>query len=151
MTKAEFIIEPKSNIFGIIGVIAAFLGLLSLLVGPAIRDAFIPPSPVNKLFAEVIVDLKQQITAGIKKIPAQPEAPQQHSFYQKLPDTLSLAFAALAIIGGSISYLRREDYRYTYVAYGLGTATLVWHTFLFALAAVVLCVILYYVLPDALS
>ncbi len=125
MSTADIALEPKAKTFGMIGVIVGFLGLLSVLVGPVIRDAIIPPPP--------------------------PESPRQRISAQELPDTLSFAFAALAIIGGAVSYLRREDHRYAYVACGIGTATLVWHALLLALAVAVLCVILAYVLPDALS
>jgi hypothetical protein len=151
MSTADIALEPKAKTFGMIGVIVGFLGLLSVLVGPVIRDAIIPPPPAEKQLAETIVSLKQHITAKLKKTPPPPEAPRQRISAQELPDTLSFAFAALAIIGGAVSYLRREDHRYAYVACGIGTATLVWHALLLALAVAVLCVILAYVLPDALS
>ena len=77
--------------------------------------------------------------------------PRERFSSQELPHSLSLAFAGFAIIGGAVSYLRREDHRYAYVACGVGTVTLVWHTLILALAVAVLCVILHYVLPDALS
>ncbi|MEK0448340.1 MAG: hypothetical protein RL088_608 [Verrucomicrobiota bacterium] len=151
MSTAELTLEPKSKTFGIIAVIVGFLGLLSVLVGPVIRDAIIPPPTAEKQLAETMVSLKQQITAKLKKTPPPPEAPRQRFSSQELPHTLSFAFAALAIIGGAVSYLRREDHRYAYVACAVGTATLVWHALLLALAVAVLCVILHYVLPDALS
>ena len=134
-----------------IGVIVGFLGLLSVLVGPVIRDAIIPPPPAEKQLTETVVSLKERITAKLKKTPPPPEAPRGRFSSQELPHTLSLAFAGLAIIGGAVSYLRREDHRYAYVACGVGTATLVWHALIIALAVAVLCVILHYVLPDALS
>lgn len=151
MTTTESTAEPKAKTFGILGVVAAFLGLLAVLVGPAIRDAIIPPPPAEQQLAETIVSLKQHITAKLKKTPPPPKPATQRFSPQELPYTLSLAFAAAAIIGGAVSYLRREDHRYAYVACGVGTATLVWHALLLALAAVILCVILYYVLPDALT
>jgi len=151
MSTADLTLEPKSKTFGIIGVIVGFLGFLSVLVGPVIRDAIIPPPPAEKQLAETIVSLKQHITAKLKKTPPPPETPRQRFSSQELPHTLSFAFAGLAIIGGAVSYLRREDPRYAYVACGVGTATLVWHALILALAVAVLCVILHYVLPDALS
>jgi hypothetical protein len=151
MSTAESTREPKSKTFGIIGVIAGFLGLLSVLVGPAIHEAIIPPLPAEKQLAETILSLKQQITAKLKKTPPPSEAPRQRRSSQELPHTLSFAFAALAIIGGAVSYLRREDHRYAYVACGVGTAPLFWHALILALAVAVLCVILYYLVPDALS
>ena len=150
-TTAELTFEPKSKTFGIIGVIAGFLGLLAVLVGPAIRDAIIPPPPAEKQLAETIVSLKQHIIAKLKKTPAPPEAPRQRFSPQELPYTLSLSLAAVAIIGGAVSYLRREDHRYAYVACGIGTATLLWHALILALSAVILCVILFYVLPNVFS
>jgi uncharacterized membrane protein YeiH len=151
MSSAEFIPDPKSKTFGMIGVIVGFLGLLSAFAGPAIRDAIIPPPPAEKQLAETIVSLKQHITAKLKKTPPPQEPPNQSFSAEKLPNTLSFGFAVLAIIGGAVSYLRREDHRYAYVACGIGTATLVWHALILALAVAVLCVILHYVLPDALS
>jgi len=151
MTTAEHTLEAKPKTFGVVGVIAAFLGLFTVLVGPAIRDAIVPPPPASQQLAETIVSLKQRITAKLKKTAPSTEAPRQRFSPQELPYTLSLALAALAITGGAVSYLRREDHRYAYVACGVGTLTLVWHAFLLALAAAFVCVILYYVLPDALS
>jgi hypothetical protein len=151
MSTAELTLEPKAKTFGIIGVIVGFLGLLSVLIGPAIRDAIIPPPPAEKQLTETVVSLKERITAKLKKTPPPPEAPRGRFSSQELPHNLSLAFAGLAIIGGAVSYLRREDHRYAYVACGVGTATLVWHALIIALAVAVLCVILHYVLPDALS
>ena len=151
MSTTQLTLEPKSKTFGMIGVIVGFLGLLSVLVGPAIHDAIIPPPSAEKQLTETIVSLKQHFTAKLKKTAPPPEAPRGRFSSQELPHTLSLAFAGLAIIGGAVSYLRREDHRYAYVACGVGTATLVWHALILALAVAVLCVILYYVLPDALS
>jgi hypothetical protein len=151
MSTGELSLEPKAKTFGVIGVIVGFLGFLSVLAGPAIRDAIIPPPPAEKQLAETIVSLKQHISAKLKKTPPPPEPSRQPFSPQKLPDTLSFVFAALAIIGGAVSYLRREDHRYAYVACGIGTATLVWHALILALAVGVLCVILHYVLPDSLS
>lgn len=147
-TTAELPIVTRPKTFGILGVIAAFLGLLSIFVGPAIRDAIVPPPPANQQLAGTIVSLKQHITAKLKKTAPPTEAPRQRFTAQELPYTLSLALAAVAIIGGAVSYLRREDHRYAYVACGVGTLTLVWHAFLLALAVALVCVILYYVLPD---
>jgi hypothetical protein len=150
MGTAELTHEPKSKTFGVIGVIVGFLGFLSVLAGPAIRDAITPP-PAEKQLAETIVSLKKHITAKLKTTPPPPEPPHQLYSPQRLSKTLSFVFAALAIIGGAVSYLRREDHRYAYVACGIGTATLMWHALILALAVAVLCVILHYVLPDALS
>ncbi len=151
MTTAELPPEIKPKTFGILAVAAAFLGLLSVLVGPAIRDAIVPPPPANQQLAETILSLKQHITAKLKKTPPPTETPRQRFSPQELPYTLSLALAAVAIIGGAVSYLRREDHRYAYVACGVGTLTLVWHAFILALAVALVCVILHHVLPDALS
>jgi hypothetical protein len=151
MSTAELTLDSKPKTFGIVGIVAGFLGLLSVLVGPAVRDAIVPPPPTEKQLAETIVSLKQHITAKLKKTPPPPEAPRQRFSSQELPYTLSLALAAVAIIGGAISYLRREDHRYAYVACGVGTGILIWHALILALAVAVLCVILYYVVPDALS
>jgi hypothetical protein len=151
MSTGDLTLESESKTFGVFGVIVGFLGLLSVLAGPVIRDAIIPPPPAEEQLAETIVSLKQRITAKLKNTPPPPEPPRQLFSPQKLPETLSFVFAALAIIGGAVSYLRREDHRYAYVACGIGTATLVWHALLLALAVAVLCVILHYVLPDAVS
>ena len=148
MSTAELTLEPKSKTFGMIGVIVGFLGLLSVLIGPAIRDAIIPPPPAEKQLTETVVSLKQRITAKLKKTEPPRETPRGRFSQQELPHTLSLAFAGLAIIGGAVSYLRREDHRYAYVACGVGTATLVWHALIIALAVAVLCVILYSILPE---
>ena len=151
MSTAELTLEPRSKLFGIVGVVVGFLGLLLVLVGPAISEAISPPPLPEKQLAETIVSLKQHITAKLKKTPQPSEPPRELFSRRKLPNTLSFGFAALAIIGGAVSYLRREDHRYAYVACGIGTATLVWHALILALAVAVLCVILHYVLPDALS
>lgn len=151
MITTELPIESKPKTFGTVGIVAGFIGLLSVLVGPVVRDAIIPPPPAEKQLAETIVSLKQHITAKLKKTPPPPEAPRQRFSPRELPYTLSLALAAVAIIGGAISYLRREDHRYACVACGVGISTLIWHALILALAVAMVCVILYYVLPDALS
>ena len=151
MTTTELTLESKPKTFGIIGVVAGFLGLLSVLVGPAVRDAIVPPPPAEKQLAETIVSLKQHLTAKLKKTPPPPESPREQFSPREFPYSFSLALAAVAILGGAISYLRREDHRYAYVACGVGTVTLIWHALLLALAVAILCVILHYVLPDALS
>lgn len=155
MTATEIIIEPKSKSFGVVGVIAAFLGLISVLVGPVICDALIPPPPVEKQLAHIIVSVKQHIAAKLKKTPALPEAVQQRSEAEqervtilKVAFSFSLALASLAIICGVVSYLRREDHRYAYAACGIATVTLVWHALLLALAVIVLCAIIFGVLSN---
>lgn len=150
MTTTALALESKPRTFGLIGTFAGFIGLLSALVGPVVRDAITPQPPAEKQLAETIVSLKQHITAKIKKTPLPPEAPRKGLSERNLPLDLSLVLAAVAIIGGAISYLRREDRRYAYVACGIGTATLLWHALLLALAVAVLCVILLKILPDAL-
>jgi len=62
MTTTELTLESKPKTFGIVGIVAGFIGLLSVLVGPAVRDAIIPPPPAEKQLAESIVSLKQHIT-----------------------------------------------------------------------------------------
>ena len=151
MRATELTLESKPKTFGLIATVAGFIGLLSVLVGPAVRDAIIPPPPAEKQLAETIVSLKQHITAKLKKTPPPPETPRPRPSAQDLPRNLSLTLTAVAIIGGAISYLRREDYRYAYVACGIGTATLLWHALILALAVATLCVILYFVLPDTLT
>jgi hypothetical protein len=47
MSTGELSLEPKAKTFGVIGVIVGFLGFLSVLAGPAIRDAIIPPPPAE--------------------------------------------------------------------------------------------------------
>ena len=143
--------ELRPKTFGIIGVIAAFLALLTVLVGPSIHDAIYPKPSVEDRIADTAVKIRDRVAAHLKGAPA----PEKRFAFRlnstQLPYTISLALAGAAIVGGCVSYLRREDHRYAYVACGVGTATLVWHALILALAAVVLCVILYYVLPDALS
>ena len=39
MTTNELTLESKPKTFGIVGVVAGFLGLLTVLVGPTVRDA----------------------------------------------------------------------------------------------------------------
>ena len=143
--------EAHPNTFGIVGIVVAFLGLLSVLVGPAISDALIPPPPPHQQLAETVASLKEHLVARLKKLPPPPEAPRARFSPRELPFTLSLVFAATAIIAGSVSYLRREDYRYAGVACGVATLTLAWYALLLALAAVVLCAILYYVLTTTLT
>jgi len=140
--------ENKPKTFGILAVIVAFLGLLAVLVGPAIRDAIVPPPPPEQRLAATVVTIKESIVARVKKTaPPQEVSPQRFS-REELPYTLSLAFAATAIIGGSVSFLRYEDRRYAYVAWGVSAVTLAWYAVLLALGALVLCFILYYVVPE---
>lgn len=112
MTTTELTLESKPKTFGIVGVVAGFLGLHTVLFRPAIRDALIPPPPAEKQLAETIVSLKEHITAKLKKTPPPPEAPRQRPSPGDLTYPLSLALAAVAIVGGAVSYLRREDHRY---------------------------------------
>jgi hypothetical protein len=143
--------ETHHKIFGIIGIILAFLGLLSVLVGPAICDAIIPPPPPHQQLAETVASLKEHLVARLKKLPPPPQAPRARFSPRELPFTLSLIFAATAIMAGSVSFLRREDYRFAGVACGVATLTLAWYALLLALAAAVLCVILYCVLTTTLT
>jgi hypothetical protein len=85
MSTADIPLEPKAKTFGMIGVIVGFLGLLSVLIGPVIRDAIIPPPPAEKQLAETIVSLKQHITAKLKKTPPPAESPRQRFSAQELP------------------------------------------------------------------
>ena len=134
---------PTKSVFGIIGVIAAFLALFAVLVGPTIHDAIFPKPPAEERIADTVVKLHDRIKAHIKKAPdtAPPERLKLNS--PALPYTISMACAAIAILGGGISYLRREDRRLAYVACGVGVLALAWQVMLLAVAAVVLCGILY--------
>ena len=85
-----------------IGVIVGFLGMLSVLVGPAIHDAIIPPPPAEEQLTETIVSLKQRITAKLKMTAPPPEASRGRLSSEELPHNLSLAFAGLAIIGWAV-------------------------------------------------
>jgi hypothetical protein len=85
MTTTELTLESKPKTFGIVGIVAGFLGLLSVLVGPAVRDAILPPPPAEKQLAETIVSLKQHITAKLKKTPPPTETPRERFSPQELP------------------------------------------------------------------
>ena len=128
---------------GILAVIAGFLGLLAVLVGPQIRDAIFPKPSVEPRIAEKVVAIRDAITARING----DTAPRFSSRFnrEQLPYTISLALAAGAIIGGCVSYLRREDRRFAYVACGVGALTLVWHAMALAVGALILCALLFVV------
>jgi hypothetical protein len=138
--------ELKRKTFGIIGVIAGFLAFLTVLVGPSIHDAVYPKPSVEDRIAETAVKIRDRVVARLKGSPR----PEKRSAFQlkstELPYTISLALAGAAIIGGCVSYLRREDHRYAYVACGVGTLTLVWHAVLLAVGALILCIIIFSVL-----
>ena len=140
--------ESKRNTFGICAVIAAFLALLTVLVGPAIHDAIVPKPNAEERIAETAVKLRDHIKARLKGAPITSKPSVRRLDSDQLPYTMSLALAGAAIIGGCVSYLRREDHRYAYVACGVGAVSLAWHAVLLALGAIVLCVILYYILPS---
>ena len=140
--------ELKPKTFGIIGVIAGFLALLTVLVGPSIHDAVFPKPSVEDRIAETAVKIRDRVAARLKGAPP----PEKRSAFRlkstELPYTISLALAGAAIIGGCVSYLRREDHRYAYVACGVGTLTLAWHAVLLALGALILCIIIFAVLSS---
>ncbi len=139
-------VELRARTFGIIGVIAAFLALLAILVGPSVHDAFYPKPSLEDRIAAPAVKIRDRLAARLKGAPA-PEKPSAFRLNSpELPYTISSALAGIAIIGGCISYLRREDHRYAYVACGVGTLTLAWHAFLLALGALVVCIIVFSVL-----
>lgn len=137
--------ERQRNLLGILAVVAAFLGLLAVLVGPSIHAALFPSAPIEERIAEAAVRVRDRVVARLKGAPPAPKRMELRLDSKQLPYTISLAFAALAIIGGSSAYLRHEDPRYAYVACGVGTLTLAWHAVLIAAGAVVLCLILFVV------
>ena len=133
----------KKKGIGILAVMAGFLGLLAVLAGPQIRDGVFPKPSVEERIAEKVVAIRDAITARLKG----ESAPRFSSRFsgEQLPYTISLALAAAAIIGGCVSYLRREDRRFAYVACGVGALTLVWHAMLLAVGALILCALLFVV------
>ncbi len=137
-------IKPKT--IGVIGVIAGFLGLLAVLVGPSIRDAFFPKPPVEERIADKAVAIRDAVKSRLKGEPRRSPSLAARFDADELPYTISLALAAVAIIGGCVAYLRREDHRFAYVACGVGTLTLAWHAILLALGAFILCVIIYVII-----
>ena len=138
--------ELKPKTFGIIGVIAGFLALLTVLVGPSIHDAVYPKPSVEDRIADTAVKIRDRVAARLKGAPAPAKPSVRRLNSGELPYTISLALAGAAIIGGCVSYLRREDHRYAYVACGVGTLTLAWHALLLALGALILCIIIFSVL-----
>ena len=140
--------ELRPKTFGIVGVIAGFLALLTVLVGPSIHDAFFPKPSVEDRIADTAVRIRDRVAARLKGNPT-PEKPLVRRLNSgELPYTISLALAGAAIVGGCVSYLRREDHRYAYVACGVGSLTLAWHAVLLAIGAVIVCVIIFVVLSS---
>jgi hypothetical protein len=136
----------RRSIIGTTAVSAAFLGLLCVLVGPSAVDAMYPKPPVEERVADKVVAIRDSIASRLKG-EARPAASLQQRFDRdELPYSISLAFAAIGIIGGCVAYLRREDHRFAYVACGVGAVTLVWHAVLLAVGALVLCLIVFAVI-----
>jgi hypothetical protein len=133
--------RPKT--FGIIGVIAAFLALLTVLVGPSVHDAIFPKPRLEDRIADTAFKIRDRVAARLKGAPPPEKRIEFRVSSSQFPYSLSLAFVGAAIVGGCVSYLRREDHRYAYVACGVGTLTLAWHAVLLALGALVLCVIIF--------
>ncbi|MEI6713890.1 MAG: hypothetical protein WCO60_09070 [Verrucomicrobiota bacterium] len=146
MNTSEPTLELKPKTFGILSMIAGFFGLFAVAVGPSIRDTFIPPPPAERQISEAILSIKRYIGAKPKETKPTIEAPRQPFSARELPHTLSVVFSALAFIGGAVSFLLKEGYRYACIAGGLGIVTLFWHTVLFALAALILFFILFLLL-----
>ena len=136
-------IEPKSKSFGILGVIAGFLALITVLVGPSIHDAFFPKPAVEDRIADTAVRIRDRVVARLKHATDAPAPTARRIKTEQLPFTASLALAGVAIVGGCISYLRREDHRYAYVACGVGSLTLAWHAIIISVGAFILIAILF--------
>jgi hypothetical protein len=138
----------KPKFFGIIGVIAGFLALLTVLVGPSIYDALYPKPALEDRIADTAVKVRDSVIARLKgaAAPATPTARGFHS--RELPYTISLGLAGVAIIGACVSYLRREDHRFAYVACGVGVLTLAWHAVLLALGTLIVCIVIFSVLSS---
>ena len=136
-------IEPKRNTIGIIGVIVAFLALLTVLVGPSIHEALFPKPAIEDRIADTAVRIRDRVVARLKGAPPTEQRSVLRLDSRELPYSISLALVGAAIVGGCISYLRREDHRFAYVACGVGTLTLAWHAVLLAVGALVLCLILF--------
>jgi hypothetical protein len=134
-------IKPK--IIGVFGVIAGFVALLAVLVGPSICDTLYPKPPVEERIADKAVAIRDAVKSRLKGEPRQSPPLSERFDPHELPYTISLTLAAVGIIGGCVSYLRREDHRFAYVACGVGTLTLAWHAVLMALGALVLCIIIF--------
>ena len=140
--------EQRPKTFGIIAVTIAFLALLTVLAGPPIHDALFPKPSVEDRIAETAVNIRDRVAARLKGAP-KPEKPLVRRLSSgELPYNLSLALAGAAMVIGCVSYLRREDHRFAYVACGVSTLTLVWHAVLFAVGALILCIIIFSVLSS---
>jgi hypothetical protein len=131
------------RLFGTIAVVASFLALLAVLVGPSAVDAMSPKPPMEERVADKVVAIRDSIKARLKNEPRQPPTLEQRFHKEELPYSISLALAAVGIIGGCIAYLRREDHRLVYVACGVATLTLLWHAVLMALGALIICAIIF--------
>jgi len=138
--------EQKPKAFGIVGVIAAFLALLTVLVGPSVHDAMFPKPRIEDRIAETAIKIRDRVAARLKGAPTPEKRFALRVSSSQFPYSLSLALVGVAIVGGCVGYLRREDHRYAYVACGVGTLTLAWHAVLLALGALVLCIIIFSVL-----
>ena len=140
--------ELKPKACGIFGVVIAFLALLTVLVGPAIHDAIYPKPSVEDRIADTTVRIRDRVVARLKGAPATATPSVRRLNTHQLPYTISMALAGVAIIGGCVSFLRREDHRFAYVACGVGALTLAWQAIILALGALILCAILFSILSS---
>jgi len=128
---------------GVIAVLMSFIALLSALVGPIVVHALYPPLPPEHTLAKVIVDVRDAVKSRLQHgSPTPPPQPRRFD-RAELPYDLSMAFAGLAIVAGCTSFLRREDQRYAYVACGVASVSLAWYALLLAIAAVIVCAIIF--------
>ena len=135
--------EQRPKTFGVVGVIAAFLALLTVLVGPSVHDAIFPKPRLEDRIADTAVKIRDRVAARLKGAPPPEKRIEFRVSSSQFPYSLSLALVGAAIVGGCVGYLRREDHRYAYVACGVGTLTLAWHAVLLALGALVICVVIF--------
>jgi hypothetical protein len=136
----------RRSIIGSIAISAAFLGFLSVLVGPSVVDAMYPKPPLEERVADKVVAMRDSIKSRLKGEPRPAPSIQQRFDKDELPYSISLALAGIGVIGGCVGYLRREDHRFAYIACGVGAVTLVWHALLLALGAVAFCLIVFAVI-----
>ena len=143
----------KNNPFGtwgvILGLIAFGSGLMMFLIGPIHTDT----RTLQQKVVDKTVSFKDSIAAKFKgkEVQQTREDPVSDRDINKAIGKATIVIAFLSFVLAILSFLKREDPRYTATAVVLGGATLAFQFLLVALGIIIILVIILFVAGQFLS
>jgi hypothetical protein len=142
--NSETTAPKKASVFGVAGIVMAFLGLAVAIFGPlAFEVKREPPKQLSDVLADTAVKIKERVARKEVKKPT-----TRQTDWRVVTIILASALGFMGAALGTASWIRREDLRVSGTAVAVGVTTIAFHYLVAAIGLAIACILIGWLLSN---